>query len=176
MGLSSSIPDEKLFPVPERVRERRRTEVGDPAPRPQQGMRNHQIDDGKLLGDDPLHFEIGPPPLLRVELAHLAIHELVDARFPGRGRRGLLRVPRVERAGAQPEIEVRRGIRVAGQTAAQLQASLEANGFACENERRLDCRIEIMERQCAFDWYVVLERGEREPVAGFDQMCLGANR
>ena len=58
MGLSSSIPDEKLFPVPERVRERRRTEVGDPAPRPQQGMRNHQIDDGKLLGDDPLHFEV----------------------------------------------------------------------------------------------------------------------
>jgi hypothetical protein len=65
--------------------------------------------------------------------------------------------------------------RFAGQNAAQLQASLEANGFACENERRLDCRIEIMERQCAFDWYVVLERGEREPVAGFDQMCLGAN-
>ena len=65
--------------------------------------------------------------------------------------------------------------RFAGQTPAQLQASLEANGFRCENDRRLDCRIEIMERQCAFDWYVVLERGEREPVAGFDQMCLGAN-
>lgn len=66
--------------------------------------------------------------------------------------------------------------RFAGQNAAELKASLEANGFACENERRLDCRIEIMERQCAFDWYVVLERGEREPVAGFEQMCLGANR
>lgn len=66
--------------------------------------------------------------------------------------------------------------RFAGQNATELKASLEANGFACENERRLDCRIEIMERQCAFDWYVVLERGEREPVAGFDQMCLGANR
>lgn len=66
--------------------------------------------------------------------------------------------------------------RFAGQTITELKASLEANGFACENERRLDCRIEIMERQCAFDWYVVLERGEREPVAGFEQMCLGANR
>lgn len=66
--------------------------------------------------------------------------------------------------------------RFAGQNAVELRASLESNGFACENERRLDCRIEIMERQCAFDWYVVLERGEREPVAGFDQMCLGANR
>lgn len=66
--------------------------------------------------------------------------------------------------------------RFAGQNTTQLRASLEANGFRCEDERRLDCRIEIMERQCAFDWYVVLERGEREPVAGFDQMCLGANR
>ena len=66
--------------------------------------------------------------------------------------------------------------RYAGQGPVELRASLEANGFACENERRLDCRIEIMERQCAFDWYVVLERNEREPVAGFDLMCLGANR
>lgn len=66
--------------------------------------------------------------------------------------------------------------RFAGQNIAELKTSLEAAGFACENERRLDCRIEIMERQCAFDWYVVLERGTREPVAGFEQMCLGANR
>lgn len=65
--------------------------------------------------------------------------------------------------------------RFANQTNAELRASLEANGFTCEDERRLDCRIEIMERQCAFDWYVVLERGAREPVAGFEQMCLGAN-
>lgn len=66
--------------------------------------------------------------------------------------------------------------RFAGQNVVQLRASLEANGFACEDERRLDCRIEIMERQCAIDWYVVLERGEREAVAGFERMCLGANR
>ena len=66
--------------------------------------------------------------------------------------------------------------RFANQTNPQLRASLEANGFSCEDEQRLDCRIEIMERQCAFDWYVVLERGTREPVAGFEQMCLGANR
>jgi hypothetical protein len=66
--------------------------------------------------------------------------------------------------------------RFANQTNGELRASLEANGFACEDERRLDCRIEIMERQCAFDWYVVLERGTREPVAGFEQMCMGANR
>lgn len=64
--------------------------------------------------------------------------------------------------------------RLAGRAAAAIQADLEANGFACENGQRLDCRIEIMERQCAFDWYVVLERGRAEPTAGFDVMCLGA--
>lgn len=68
----------------------------------------------------------------------------------------------------------RSSTRFAGQNAAALKASLEANGFACEESGRLDCRIEIMERQCAYDWYVVLERGRAEPVAGFDQMCLGA--
>ena len=73
---------------------------------------------------------------------------------------------------AQFQAQVRQ--RFAGQNATQLRTSLEANGFACEDHQRLDCRIEIMERQCAFDWYVVLERGDREPVAGFDQMCLGA--
>jgi hypothetical protein len=71
------------------------------------------------------------------------------------------------------QIQIRQ--RFANQTNGELRASLEANGFSCEDERRLDCRIEIMERQCAFDWYVVLERGTREPVAGFEQMCLGAN-
>jgi len=64
--------------------------------------------------------------------------------------------------------------RYAGRDAAHLRADLEANGFACESAQRLDCRIEIMERECAIDWYVVLERNRSEPVAGFDRMCLGA--
>lgn len=63
--------------------------------------------------------------------------------------------------------------RFAARSPAQIAADLEANGFACENGARLDCRIEIMERQCARDWYVVVERSS-EPVAGFDVMCLGA--
>ena len=63
--------------------------------------------------------------------------------------------------------------RFANQTNAELRASLEANGFACEDERRLDCRIEIMERQCAFDWYVVLERGTRECVEAQTGLRLG---
>jgi hypothetical protein len=74
-----------------------------------------------------------------------------------------------------PQFQTQVRQRFAGQNTTELRASLEANGFRCEDERRLDCRIEIMERQCAFDWYVVLERGVREPVAGFEQMCLGAN-
>ncbi len=62
--------------------------------------------------------------------------------------------------------------RFAGQDASAIRADLELNGFACSQSGRLDCRIEIMERQCAVDWYVVVERGQ--PVAGFDRMCLGA--
>lgn len=64
--------------------------------------------------------------------------------------------------------------RLAGMSQEQVQADLLANGFACESGARLDCRIEIMERECGIDWYVVMERGRPEPVAGFDVMCLGA--
>ncbi|MGQ0531146.1 MAG: hypothetical protein ACT4OF_00455 [Caulobacteraceae bacterium] len=75
-----------------------------------------------------------------------------------------------------PAFQTQIRTRYATHDAASIRADLERNGFRCEDERGLDCRIEIMERQCAFDWYVVLERGAREPVAGFDLMCLGANR
>ncbi|MEQ1617905.1 MAG: hypothetical protein ABL883_06130 [Terricaulis sp.] len=64
--------------------------------------------------------------------------------------------------------------RFAGRPAAAIKAELEGNGFVCSEGARLDCRVEIMERQCAHDWYVVLERGAAEPAAGFDVMCLGA--
>jgi hypothetical protein len=63
--------------------------------------------------------------------------------------------------------------RYAGRQAGDIRTELEANGFACEDGRGLDCRIEIMERECAHDWYVVVEPG-REPIAGFDKVCLGA--
>jgi hypothetical protein len=72
----------------------------------------------------------------------------------------------------QSQIRARYG----DQEISDIRADLERNGFRCEDDRRLDCRIEIMERQCAFDWYVVLERGASVPAAGFDVMCLGANR
>ncbi len=73
-----------------------------------------------------------------------------------------------------PAFQAQMRQRFAGRTATEVESDLVANGFACENGSRLDCRIEIMERQCAFDWYVVVERGRGEPVAGFDLMCLGA--
>ncbi len=62
--------------------------------------------------------------------------------------------------------------RAAGKSAAELRADLEANGFACSSEGRLDCRIEIVENGCAFDWYVVMEPNRPSPVAGFDRLCL----
>lgn len=64
--------------------------------------------------------------------------------------------------------------RFAGRPAGAMKSDLEANGFACAEGSRLECRIEIMDRQCAHDWYVVLEDGAAEPAAGFDVMCLGA--
>ncbi len=73
-----------------------------------------------------------------------------------------------------PLFQERVRARYAGQDMAAIRADLELNGFACEQSGRLDCRIEIMERQCAIDWYVVIERPRAEPVAGHDVMCLGA--
>jgi hypothetical protein len=78
-------------------------------------------------------------------------------------------------AAYQPRFEIQMRQRFAGKTNAEIRADLERNGFACEDAARLDCRIEIMERQCAIDWYVVVEPNRAEPVAGFDIMCLGAN-
>jgi hypothetical protein len=65
--------------------------------------------------------------------------------------------------------------RYANSDRARARADLERNGFACaEQSAALVCRIEIMENQCAKDWYVALENGRDRPRAGFDVMCLGA--
>ena len=64
--------------------------------------------------------------------------------------------------------------RLAGKDAAAIQADLEQNGFACENAARLDCRIEITDHQCAYEWYVVVEHNVAEPVAGYDVACAAA--
>lgn len=73
-----------------------------------------------------------------------------------------------------PALQAQMRQRLAGKNAAEMSADLEANGFACEDQGRLECRIEIFERDCAHDWYVVQERGRAEPVAGYDVLCLGA--
>jgi len=73
-----------------------------------------------------------------------------------------------------PAFQERVRARYANQEISYIRADLEANGFACEQSGRLECRIEIMERQCAIDWYVVVERAGAQPIAGHDVMCLGA--
>lgn len=81
---------------------------------------------------------------------------------------------------ADPEIygngfQAQMRTRFAGRDRAAAKTDLEANGFRCaEGGGALQCRIEIMEAQCAKDWYVVFEQRSAEPVAGFDVMCLGA--
>jgi len=66
---------------------------------------------------------------------------------------------------------------ISGADRATARAALTQAGFACNGSgERLDCRIEIMENQCAIDWYVVAEAGRRDVAAGFDKMCLGARR
>lgn len=73
-----------------------------------------------------------------------------------------------------PAFQERVRARYANQEISYIRADLERNGFACEQSGRLECRIEIMERQCAVDWYVVVERAGAQPIAGHDVMCLGA--
>jgi hypothetical protein len=73
-----------------------------------------------------------------------------------------------------PAFQDRVRARYANQEIAYIRADLERNGFACQQSGRLECRIEIMERQCAIDWYVVVERAGAQPIAGHDVMCLGA--
>lgn len=73
-----------------------------------------------------------------------------------------------------PAFQDRVRARYANQEISYVRADLERNGFACEQSGRLECRIEIMERQCAIDWYVVVERAGAQPIAGHDVMCLGA--
>lgn len=73
-----------------------------------------------------------------------------------------------------PAFQERVRARYANQEVSYIRADLERNGFACEQSGRLECRIEIMERQCGIDWYVVVERSGAQAVAGHDVMCLGA--
>lgn len=77
-------------------------------------------------------------------------------------------------ASYEPAFRTQIRARYANQEVSYIRTDLEANGFVCEDATRLDCRIEIMEQQCAIDWYVVLERGQAIPIAGFERMCLGA--
>lgn len=129
-----------------------------------------EADSGTALGPSPFPIERGsaPPPPNEAQ-GQTAPPEGASAAGIDFGR-----WRQADPASYAPAFQSQIRTRYAGRSSAQIRADLEANGFACEDGARLDCRIEIMERQCAFDWYVVLERNQPEPVAGFDQMCLGA--
>ena len=64
--------------------------------------------------------------------------------------------------------------REGGRDAAVIQADLQANGFACEQGGRLDCRIEITEGACEQDWYVVVDDTGLHP--GYEKVCLARPR
>jgi hypothetical protein len=75
-----------------------------------------------------------------------------------------------------PAFQAQIHARYGNQEVSHIRSDLEANGFVCQDERQLDCRIETTERSCAFGWYVVVERARNEPIAGFDVMCPGARQ
>lgn len=124
------------------------------------------------LGPNPFPVERGsaPPPPASAGVVGAAPPE-------GRAREGAVDFGQWRGADPSrygPAFEAQMTARLTGGRAAA-KADLETNGFSCvEQPGKLDCRIEIMERQCAYDWYVVLEDGRAAPAAGFDQMCLGA--
>ncbi|MGE0596445.1 MAG: hypothetical protein AB7P07_08765 [Hyphomonadaceae bacterium] len=123
-------------------------------------------------GDNPFPIARGsaiPPP----EMAASAQSAPPEGRGPSGVDFGQWRS--VDPAAYGPQFQAQMRTRYAGQSLDQIRADLAANGFSCGEGARLDCRIEIMERSCARDWYVVVERSGAEPVAGFDVMCLGAN-
>lgn len=119
------------------------------------------------LGPSPFPIERGsalPPPA-----GHSAVHAPPEGRHAGGIDFGAWRSAEPVGYAADFVAQIRQ--RYAGRASADIRADLEGNGFACEDAQRLDCRIEIAERDCMYDWYVVLERGEREPIVGFDQAC-----
>lgn len=70
----------------------------------------------------------------------------------------------------QQSFETQIRARASGKSAEAVRTDLEANGFHCdEGSGALDCRIEISERGCAYDWYVVRENAI--PVVGFEKLC-----
>lgn len=65
--------------------------------------------------------------------------------------------------------------RFAGQNAQAIRADLEHNGFACDADVSLQCSLEVMEHQCAYDWYVVVEAGHTDAIARYEHVCSDAS-
>jgi len=55
-------------------------------------------------------------------------------------------------------------------------AALARNGFHCAPRGQLDCRIEVSDHGCTYDWYVVRDTTRAAPIVRFDKVCLGGAR
>lgn len=69
------------------------------------------------------------------------------------------------------QFQAQMSARLAGRDRRAVRQDLEGNGFGCEDVQNLDCRIEVSEQGCAYDWYVVLDAARPEPVIGFEKVC-----
>src|SRR5262249_50705084 len=79
---------------------------------------------------------------------------------PGAGGLDFGRWRSADPATYSPQFQTQIRQRFAGRDAAAIRADLEHNGFVCEAGAGLQCRLETLERQCAYNWYVVVEQGQ----------------
>ena len=90
--------DVDLFQIMEYPAVRRWFQIPEPVPHRGQPRAERGIDHGDLIGDDLLEFIVMPFAFLPIQLLGTQGKKLIDPLLPGRGRRGLLRVPHVQLA------------------------------------------------------------------------------
>ena len=92
---------------------------------------------------------------------------------------------RANNPGAYSEsLQAKLRAREGGKALSGVRADLEANGFTClEASQRggarapaLECRLAIEDRNCAVEWWAVLEEPAAPVKAGLDRICLPAGR
>ena len=124
--------------------------------------------DAPALGPSPFPVQRGaapPPPAASAAGQHAP----PEGQGPGGIDFGQWR--RAETAAYSAAFQSQITTREQGRAGPQVRADLEANGFACEDAARLDCRIEISEQLCTYGWYVVVEAGHATPAAGLEKSC-----
>jgi hypothetical protein len=154
-GAGQSAPhDRQVVGVPQHRRLQDAWPHAGQAPRRHHRDPRHREVDRRLRGGKRLlHLGEQPRALGGIERAHLQLHQAVDLGLPRRGRRGLRRIPRVERPRRHPEVQLRGGVGVAAERA-------EVGGLVLPRRDGLDERA-LLERHH-------VERGPRpsRPAAG----------